>query len=208
MFLTACITNQADLPISNNTLYSLKNTGSLNPRKGVLVISAGRERNPCKECNANWAGNLPFVSYHLMHEYEQGKYRKIAFIPSEAGAFSQIGKKRYGFIHMREMPEGNYVMLGDQSRALFIQGGGMLMMLDHGESETDISYEFSIQAGKINYLGEFVTQNGLPVNSSILISDERVRDLEFAFKKYPQLKSYDVVDVEVKDSIIRINVAH
>ena len=207
--LAACATTPPNGPISGNTLYSIEATGQIGDSQGVLVMSAGRERDPCDECNANWAGILPFISYHLMHEYEEGKYKEIAFIPAEAGAFSQIGKKRYGFIHMRELPEGKYVMLGDNSRGrpMMIAGGGFFLMMDDCSNETGIAYEFEVQEGKINYLGEFVTENGILENSSILLSDEKDRDLEYAYKKYPKLKTYEVIKVEATNSNKKVKFA-
>ncbi|WP_461536253.1 hypothetical protein [Spongorhabdus nitratireducens] len=203
---TACSTIQPSGPVSENTLYTLKKTGILASQEGVLVMSAGRVIDPCKECNANWAGILPFVSYHLMHEYEKGKYKEVAFIPAEAGLFSQIGKEHYGFIHMRELPGGRYIMLGNHSRgrSVMLAAGGVFLMLDDGNNETGIAYEFSVQPGKINYLGEFITENGVLENSSISIRKNEKRDLDFMYKKYPQLKSYAVVQPKIKDKKKRV----
>jgi hypothetical protein len=62
---TGCATVSKDGPARSNTLFEFEEKDVISPSGGVLVLSAGRENNPCKECNANLFGILPFVSYHI-----------------------------------------------------------------------------------------------------------------------------------------------
>ncbi len=110
---------------------------------------------------------------------------------------SEIDKGHYGFIHMRELPEGKYLMLGSHSRGynMLVAGGGYIATVYDGEKETGIAFEFEVEAGKVSYLGELLTFDGNLKNSSIRLSRKKDRDISYAVKKYPLLDKYEIVDV-------------
>ena len=180
-------------PIGSNRLEMIKATGELDPDTGVIVLSLGRDKKACDKCKTNIIGILPFVSYRVVSEGEEMK--ELAFLPAEAGAINQLGKKHYGYIHMRELPVGEYYLLGvgSRGRGAALAAGGSFVYIGSGENETPITYKFEVLANKINYLGSLITNDGRLDSSSISIFQTPDRDLEYAIKKYPELKKYEVI---------------
>lgn len=200
--IASCASIPKEGPARTNKLFKFEQTNSLTPRHGVLIMSAGRVREPCDKCNANSWGILPFVSYHILSTQEDGSFKKVAFIRAENGLFNQIGQQNYGFIHLRELPAGSYIITGIESRGrdtMFAANGMFVSILDSND-ETGISFEFEIEEGKVNYIGQLLTTNGNLINSSIAISHHPERDLEFAYETYPTLKQYEVVTSVLKKS--------
>lgn len=198
LFSFGCTTTSGPKPIGKNRLEQIKLTGALDDQTGVIVLSAGRNKRACKECHANWLGILPFVSYHVVEAFDNGE--EMAFLPAEAGSINQMGKKHYGYIHMRELAAGKYYLVGVYSRGrnMVIAGGGFLAFVGPGSKETGIIFEFDVLPGKVNYLGSLITTDGRPYNSSISILQFPDRDLAYAYKKYPKLQDYEVVNTQPK----------
>lgn len=116
----------------------------------------------------------------------------MAFIPAERGMFNELAKEHCGFIYFREVPVGKYIMKGALSRGSG-NGENLLEKVINNNKGPDISFEFEITPGAINYLGEFITVHGKPVTSSTRINDKRQRDLSYLLKKYPGLKKNKVI---------------
>lgn len=201
LLMIGCATVPKDGSMRSNKLFDFEKTNAISPSNGVLVLSTGRDRSPCDECQANFAGILPFVSYKIFNLREDGLLKELAFIKAENGLFSQIGKDNYGFIHMRELPAGRYIIKGIGARGndLGAMADGMFVSFLDSNDQTGIAFEFEISEGKINYLGELITINGKLENSSIEISYHLERDLGFAYSKYPLLKRYEIVTSKLKD---------
>ena len=202
-----CATVPSDGPARSNKLFKLEKSDDVAPGDGVIVLSAGRENDPCDECNANLFGILPFVSYHIFQLLPDEQYKEVAFLQAEAGMWNQISKEHYGFVHLRELPAGKYLMIGVNSRGynmMFAASGFFVTVGDSG-GETGVAFEFEVEPGKINYLGQFLTTNGNLVNSSINLSRHEYRDLGFAYKEYPLLERYEVINTVPKNSNKRVN---
>src|SRR5690606_23524275 len=154
IFTTGCATVPGDGPARSNMLFNLEKTGAISPDKGVIVLSAGRENDPCDECNANFVGILPFVSYHIFQLFPDDQYKEVAFLQAEAGMWNQISKENYGFIHLRELPAGNYLMVGVDSRGydMMLAASGFFITMGDSKEKTGVAFEFEVKPEKINYL--------------------------------------------------------
>jgi len=194
LFLSGCVTS-VKIP-------SLENGSQLKEGNGILLLSTGRNKSACDTCKTNWAGILPFITYQIYASADEDKYRKLATIPAETnGGINQLGPDNYGFIHAVELPEGNYLMEGIHGRngnGMMIAAPGAFLFIPDFNSETNISYEFSISGGNINYIGEFITTDAIPENSSIYVSNSASRDKDFLYEKYPSLKRLPVLVQQLK----------
>lgn len=207
ILIAGCATAPSDGLTRSNKLFNLERTSVLAPDYGVMVLSTGRERDPCDECNANFLGVLPFVSYHIFQLLPDKQYKEVAFLQAEAGMWNQISKEHYGFIHLREFPAGEYLMIGVNSRGynMMFATGGFFVTVGDSKNKTGVAFEFEVKPGKVNYLGQLLTTNGNLVNSSIDLSRHQSRDLGFAYKEYPLLEKYGVVNIVPQSSNKRVN---
>lgn len=182
VLLVSCATTAQSPGIRKNSLPGVAKTGSLAAGHGILLVSAGRKEEAAKEDGTNFAGILPFVSYHILRIHGDAGYEELAFIPAEAGLFNQLGKEYYGFIHFRELPAGDYVAVGNATRGRSLYAAGMILAPEN--RTTEIALRFSIEAGKINYIGELMTMRGFLRNDDIRIRDQQERDLAFLHEKF------------------------
>lgn len=173
----SCTTTGQSQVASKSTLPSLEATGRLADGYGILLMSAGRKQKAAREDGANFAGNLPFVSYHIVKRTDESTYEELAFIPAEAGFSNQLDKGYYGFIHYRELPAGEYLAIGNATRGRALHGPGPGMIWADGNRATEIAFAFRIEAGKVNYIGELMTMRGFLRNADILVQDMSERDV-------------------------------
>ena len=68
------------------------------------------------------------------------------------------------------------------------------MFLPESEDDTRIAYKFEVVPGKLNYLGELLTFDGLLENSSVSLSRKADRDVSFVVEKHQSLEPYELVD--------------
>lgn len=189
--LMSCASTGQSPGIRKNSLPGISAAGSLAEGDGILLVSAGRKDKADKEDGANFAGILPFVSYHILRSSGDPGYAELAFIPAEAGLFNQLGNDYYGFIHFRELPAGQYVAVGNASRGQSLYAAGMILAPEN--RTTEIAFRFSIEAGKINYIGELMTMRGFLRNEDIRVLDQQGRDVAFLREKYSE-----TVDIPVR----------
>jgi hypothetical protein len=182
VLLVSCATTGQSQGVRKNSLPAISETGSLAAGDGILLVSAGRKDKASREDGANFAGILPFISYHILRVDGDTAYEELAFIPAEAGFSNQLGKDYYGFIHFRELPAGDYVAVGNATRGQSLYAAGMI--LAPGNRTTEIAFGFSIEAGKINYIGELMTMRGFLRNEDIRVADQQERDAAYLHKKH------------------------
>ena len=194
--VASCATTGQSTVVRKNSLPQLSATGSLAAEDGILLLSAGRKDSATKEDGANFAGMLPFISYHIVRRTADANYEEVAFIPAEAGFSNQLGKDDYGFIHFRELPAGEYVAVGDATRGRNLYAGGAIWA--PGSRTTEIAFGFSIEAGKINYVGELVTMRGFLRNEDVRVLDQQERDIAFLHRKHRE-----TVAMPVRTSLAR-----
>jgi len=199
--IAACASTGGSEPTRVNKLPSILRTGVLAENTGVIVMSVGRKQKGLEEADgANWAGVLPFVSYHIVRVLPEGQFEEIAFFPAVIGNISQINKGDFGFVHYREVPTGDYMAIGDETRGgdMVLAGGGYFLTVDPGSKTTDIAFSFTVRSGVVNYLGELVTMNNQLKNSSIRMADEYDRDIQRVMKRYSEVKEMTVNKVTLE----------
>lgn len=182
--VASCATTTQTPGARKNSLPTISETGSLAEGEGILLVSAGRKRRAEKEDGTNFAGILPFVSYHILRTNSDSDFEELAFIPAEAGFSNQLGEDYYGFIHFRELPEGDYVAIGNASRGRGVYAGGAVWAPEN--RTTEIAFEFSVKAGRINYVGELMTMRGFLRNEDMRVSNEQSRDIAFLHEKHDE----------------------
>jgi hypothetical protein len=188
--VASCATTGQSTGVRKNSLPQISETGSLAEGDGILLVSAGRKDKAAREDGTNFAGILPFISYHILRRTGDSSYAELAFIPAEAGFSNQLGKGDYGFIHFRELPAGEYVAIGNATRGQRLYAGGVIWAPEN--RTTEIAFEFSIEAGKINYVGELVTVRGFLRNEDVRVLDQQERDLAFLRKKHRETAAMPV----------------
>lgn len=160
----------------------MKEHGKLPEGYGVVAVATGRKDGK------HFLDNLPFISYYAVHIDENGQAVTDKFLPAEPASpqypFGNLGDGKYGFLHIFELPEGEYTLVGGRGRgsAVFIAGGGFYAVVNDGQSPTSITYPFSVKSGQINYLGEILTIDDSLTTKGILLSDQSERDKETALK--------------------------
>lgn len=160
----------------------MKEYGKLPDGYGVVAVATGRKDGK------HFLDNLPFISYYAVHIDEEGQAVTDRFLPAEPPSpqypFGNLGDGKYGFLHIFELPEGEYTLVGGRGRgsAIFIAGGGFYAVYNDGQSPTSITYPFSVEAGQINYLGEILTIDDSLTKKGILLSDQSTRDRATAIK--------------------------
>lgn len=196
---TSCATTGQSPGGRKNSLPAISQQGFLNEGDGILLMSAGRNKNAAKEDGTNFAGILPFISYHLLRKTDDLDYEELAFIPAEAGLRNQLDKGCYGYIHYRELPAGDYVAIGNKSRgqSVLLPPG---IVLSPGNRTTEIAFEFSIKPGEINYIGELMTMRGFSRNDDIRITDQHERDVAFLLGEHEEVTGL-LVDVRLAKPI-------
>lgn len=183
VLIVSCATTGQTEAVRKNSLRTINETGSLADDHGILLLSAGRKRKATKEDGTNFAGILPFLSYHILRKTSDLAYEELAFIPAEAGFSNQLGRDYYGFIHYRELPVGEYVAIGNATRGRNIyMPGGMIWTPEN--RTTEIAFAFSVDAGKINYIGELMTMKGFLQNEDIRVLDLHERDVAFLHEEH------------------------
>ena len=180
----SCATTGQSQVASKNRLPSLEETGVLADGHGILLMSAGRRQKAPREDGTNFAGILPFVSYHILKRTGESDYEEVAFIPAEAGFSNQLDKGYYGFIHYRELPAGEYVAIGNATRGQALHGPGPGMIWADGNRTTEIAFAFVVEDGRVNYIGELMTMRGFLRNDDIRVRDMSERDVAKLHEDY------------------------
>lgn len=196
MYLAGCASNGAVSKLS-----SLKESGELPEDTGILLVSSGRGPSGSLV-------QLPFVSYGVFLERSEMEMEmeKVAFLPAEAGFINQLGKGKYGYIHLRELKAGKYYLVGQKGRGNGLDNPlGILAVIPAGAVHYDsdgkkvgISMQFDIEAGKVNYLGEVLTVSRDLSPEAIKVSDQSERDYAFAKEKQPLLNNLEFKKQELK----------
>ncbi|MEC8426907.1 MAG: hypothetical protein VXZ35_00660 [Pseudomonadota bacterium] len=194
LWLAGCATSG-----SSNKLSSLQGRGALPEDTGVLLVSAGRGPS-------GGFMQLPFVSYGVYLERSETQMEKIAFLPAEAGFINQLGKNKYGFVHLRELKAGRYYLVGQKGRGnaldnplgVFVVVPAGAVHYDSNGKKLGISIQFDVEPGKVNYLGEVLTVSKELTSESIKITDQSARDYSIAKKQYPELEGLEFTKVQAK----------
>lgn len=165
---------------------------------GLVLVSAGR-------VHPGRVNNYPFVQYRIHAINDDGSIVEphahyIQAEPFPAALTSprgHVGEGRYVFVHTFELPQGRYVMLaedrGVQPMGIHSPSLGFVWIPGSGGGGTGTMLAFTVEAGKLNYLGELLTvDHNLRDPRSIVVNDEFERDYGFAIEKAPVLEPLPV----------------
>jgi hypothetical protein len=177
-----------------------------NSESGIALVSVGRQNKP-----GVFLGGYPFVDYKIYRLTEEGtidgpmaKYVEgEPYNDAMTNPSGHVGKGSYVFVHLFELPEGEYVIKADERGArttgFMVPGGGFVYMPGTPNTETGNAFLFRIERGKLNYLGEFLTVcEDIGSLACIEINDEFQRDFEFALKKERGIENIEVIHVNPK----------
>ncbi|WP_299775915.1 hypothetical protein [uncultured Pseudoteredinibacter sp.] len=180
IFITGCA--------STSSIPLLQKYGSLPEGYGIVAVATGRN-----EVSGISFSNLSFVSYHVMKKNPVGELERVKFLPAEPGApkypLGNLGKGKYGFLHIFEMPIGEYFLIGQEGRgsSVVVAGGGAFGVFDEGLSATGIAFKFDVKPAQVNYLGEILNVDDNLVTSSMQLSNLLTRDKATALKMSKEL---------------------
>jgi len=153
----------------------LSSQGTLPDDVAVVVMTHGR-------VDTSLFDNLPFVSYEVAHMDAAHGIVSDEFLKAEdvrlAGATGDMGEGKYGFLHMFELKEGKYYLIGRRGRGYdsLVPAGPVYVYSYSSDAETDILMEIEIQGGAINYLGEILLTGEPLSNENVTIEDFWDRD--------------------------------
>ena len=187
LFLSSCATT-----VHTPNLDSL---GSIPDDIGVVVVTHGRK-------DIGFFKNISFVSYEVAHINSDSKLIKDEFLPAEdvrlSKPYGDMGEGKYGFMHMFELPEGKYYLIGKQGRGYdsMIPAGGFYIYDYSSNADTNILMETNIVGGKINYLGEILIESEPLSNENIVITDFWKRDKITAERMNPKIKGLPYIHVK------------
>ncbi|AQA17998.1 hypothetical protein BST95_06845 [Halioglobus japonicus] len=142
--------------------------------------------------------NLPFVSYEVAHIDPVHGLVSDEFLKAEdvrlAGATGDMGTGKYGFLHMFELKEGKYYLIGRRGRGYdsLVPAGPVYVYSYSSNAETDILMEVEIKGGAINYLGEILLTGEPLSNENVTIEDLWDRDRATAEKMNPSIAGLPV----------------
>lgn len=186
--LTSCSTVQ-NTPI-------LDSGGFVNNEEvGILVVSAGR-------LETKWIGGFPFVDYHIYRlnseqEIETERYDTIkGEVVTLKDMTGQLGKGKYGWIHVLELQAGDYILQGLEAGRLPFSTttGGTYIYFPGTESEVlNMAFKVTIKPGVLNYAGELLTVEDPRDTGDISVSDQSQRDITKSYKLKKELKNLPVV---------------
>ena len=154
-----------------------KPSRELSSSEGYIALSTGRNRKACEDCYGNIFDILPFVYWNVLDENREST--DIVFRPQFV-ALGDLDDGDYGYVHARAMTSGKYTLVGASSNGFVLP-----------------CYSFSVQAGVINYLGEFLTVRGDGSLNSIEYNPKEARDMNAIYDLFPYLKSVSVVRSEI-----------
>lgn len=168
---------------------------------GVALISVGRQNKP-----GALLGGYPFVDYKIYKLNEDGTIDgpMVKYVEGEpyndamTNPGGHVGEGSYVFVHLFDLPEGEYVIKADErgarSTGFMVPGGGFVYLPGTPNSETGNAFLFTVERGKLNYLGEFLTVCGdIGSLACIEINDQFQRDFEFASKREKGIENIDVI---------------
>jgi len=184
LLMLGCASTSTSSVPKKNALNQLDSEGKLDDQTGVFIMSFGRVEE------RTFQFQRPFTSYGLFRfDQETESLKKEAIMYAEIGMLTrnQLGKGKYGFPHVREVPAGDYL--------LQVYEGGNIGSTAFAR---DIDYRLSIKPGVINYAGEFLLTEHELRKEAIKISNQRERDLHRLSSKFPILSDLDVIELEIK----------
>lgn len=180
---------------------------------GVVLLSAGRLKKPDVFMGF---GGYPFVDYRIYQirdvpvvgNPEAISIRPIKLIEGEPASQTamypggHIGKDRYVFIHLFELPVGTYLIAAEE-RGLqgtsYFAGGTYVYSPSSPNEGINNVFRFTVEPGKLNYVGELLTVcDEVGTQACIEVRDELARDLEFAGNKQKGISGLPVVHPEVE----------
>lgn len=159
---------------------------------GLLLISIGR-----KELPGLFSKQLPFVNYYIFKIEGNTLVNKgilASEIPDLTKPHGHLGKGKYGAIHLKQLPKGEY-LLSSYSRGnpgtVYFAGGIAGYVPGTSDEMLDAVYYIELFPGKINYAGEL-----LMVDDStefIEVTNQSRRDFGFVQNQVPEIKENDLM---------------
>lgn len=160
------------------SLQSIKNQSS---EKGLVLLSSGRKEK------SGFMQNYPFVDYLIFRiesdiVVSEGWVEYISAEPFGevlTHPKGHIGKDRYVFVHVIELPEGEYLLAGKNRANPMVQ----MYYPSINSMPTRNGFTFIVERNALNYIGELLTVDDyLNDPNSIQINNEFERDLKYVSK--------------------------
>lgn len=169
---------------------------------GVVLISVGRSDSDTFFSK----DRAPILGYDVYAMYEDKLIESdpiISFEPEPKPTVyfnvgGQLGKGKYGFIHIAKLPAGKYVLMGREKDvsgyAIPLGGGGVGYVPGTEGSRANAILSFKVEENKLNYIGEVLaTKRDLRSEGSLIVGDQSERDFKYAYNKRKEYKSLEVV---------------
>ncbi len=183
LFLQACATSNSSLP---------KTSDQLAPNHGLLMVTTGR-------LSKRSLVQLPFTAFGIYQKGPLEDAKLVQIILGDQSRFSELGKGKYGFLHVRHMEQGSYYMVGQKGTgsALGIQSGRQIVFDDNGVPKGPV-FEIEIIPGQVLYLGEILLTEYQFAPENFRISDQYERDAQLFSKRFKGLTDLPVTKAIVE----------
>jgi|GEM_PF-1751342 len=174
---------------------TLNEVGNLPEGMALVVLTHGRKDKGI--------GGV-FVSYDVIRFDSKNQIVKKGFLQAEKVRLykpaGDLDDGYYGFMHILELPEGAYYLVGRSGRGYdsMVAAGGMFITISDSNEETPIMMEVEIEGGKINYLGEIIALDKPLINDNVVLANRWDRDSVTAAKMIPSIENYEIVHYEPK----------
>lgn len=169
---------------------------------GVVLISIGRSDSKTFFSK----DKAPILGYDVYAMYEDRIIESdpiISFEPEPKPAVyfnmgGQLGKGKYGFIHIAKLPAGKYALMGREKDVsgytIPLGGGGVGYVPGTEGSRANAFLSFKVEANKLNYIGEVLaTKRDLSSEGSLVVGDQSERDFKYAYNNRKEYASLEVV---------------
>ena len=161
------------------------------PMEGIMVVSVGRRDTGIF--------GIPFVDYTIYQvlgptEEPLRKGTIQAEVVSLGRIRDEMGPDKYGWTHIRQLPAGNYILVGARAaNSMMVPTGTGVAFIPALFSNPDlIAFFITIEPGKLNYVGEILTVDRPKDISDFVVSDQSSRDLATVIKREPGLSDLEV----------------
>lgn len=166
-----------------------------NPLDGLLLVSIGRSETS----RFSLGKQLPFVNYRLVLVLNRESGQGMLVPPSLASEvmepqnlFGHLGTGKYGVIHLRRVPAGEYILMGYDRGDLAAPYASYLRKRSSHPNVTGIPYRTHVLPGVLNYAGELLVTKDASGNESIVVSNQFDRDFKFASDHQHGLENFSV----------------
>lgn len=169
---------------------AVNETGELPDNIALVVLTHGRKDKGI--------GGV-FVSYDVVRIDSNNQVVKKGFLQAEKVRFykptGDLDKGYYGFMHILELPEGPYYLVGRSGRGYdsMVAAGGMFIAIADSNEETPIMMKVELEGGKLNYLGEIIALDKPLINDNVVLANRWDRDSQTAKAMIPGIEGFEVV---------------